>query len=81
MTENIVFCEECRNDVEYRITEMPMVGIIKGVEYYYIGKEARCINCNARVYVPEINDFNLKALYEVFHKENGIAPLKRSLQQ
>lgn len=43
---------------------MPMVGTIKGIEYYYTGKETRCISCNSRVYVPEINDFNLKALYE-----------------
>lgn len=75
MTKKLVFCEECRNDVEYTVTEMPMAGTIKGIEYYYTGKEARCISCNSRVYVPEINDSNLKALYEVYRRENGIVPL------
>ena len=75
MTKNLVFCEECRNDVEYITTEMPMVGVIKGIAYNYTGKEARCINCNTRVYVPEINDSNLKALYEVYRRENGIVSL------
>ena len=75
MTKKLVFCEECRNDVEYTIIEMPMAGTIKGIEYYYTGKEARCISCNSRVYVPEINDSNLKALYEVYRRENGIVPL------
>lgn len=53
MIRNLVFCEECRNEAEYTVTEMPMVGTIKGLEYPYIGKEARCIHCNTRVYVPE----------------------------
>lgn len=59
MTRNLIFCAECRDGVEYTITEIPMVGKIKGIEYSYTGKEARCIHCNTRVYVPEINDFNL----------------------
>ena len=75
MTRNLIFCEECRDDVEYTITEVPMIGKIKGIEYHYIGKEARCVKCNTSVYVPEINDYNLKALYEVYRKENGIISL------
>lgn len=76
MTQNLVFCEECRDDVEYTVTEMPMVGTIKGVAYHYIGREARCARCNASVYVPEINDTNLAALYAVYRQENGIVPLE-----
>lgn len=75
MTRNLIFCEECRDDVEYTITEVQMIGKIKGIEYHYIGKEARCVKCNTSVYVPEINDYNLKALYEVYRKENGIVSL------
>lgn len=75
MTRNLIFCEECRDDVEYTITEVPMIGKIKGIEYHYIGKEVRCVKCNTSVYVPKINDSNLKALYEVYRKENGIVSL------
>jgi hypothetical protein len=52
-----------------------MVGTIKGVEYHYTGKEARCSRCNARVYVPEVVDLNLKALYDVYRQKNGIVSL------
>lgn len=75
MIKNLVFCEECRDDVEYTITEVPMIGKIKGNKYSYTGKEARCDRCHAKVYIPEINDSNLKALYDVYRKENGIVSL------
>lgn len=75
MIGNLVFCEECRDEVEYAIAEVPMVGKIKDVEYHYTGKEARCTVCSSRIYVPEINDSNLKALYDVYRQENGIVSL------
>ena len=80
MIRNLVFCEECRDDVEYAVTEVPMVGKIRGIEYHYIGKEARCIGCNTQIYVPEINDSNLKALYDVYRQENGIVSLEVILE-
>lgn len=79
MTENLVFCEECRDDVEYTVVEVPMVGTIKGAKYRYTGKEARCNGCNTQIYVPEINDANLKALYDVYRQENGIVSLETIL--
>ncbi len=66
------FCEECRNDVEYTVSSVLMVGTIRGKEYSYTGMEARCADCDSLVYVPEISDANLEALYHVFQKENGI---------
>ena len=63
-----VFCEECRNDVEYTVSSVPMIGTIKGREYSYTGMEARCADCGSLVYVPEISDNNLEALYRVFRK-------------
>ena len=73
--KNFVFCEECHNDVDYTVTEELMVGKIKGVEYHYTGKEAKCACCGTRIYVPEINDFNLRTLYDVYRKKNGIVSL------
>ena len=76
MAENLVFCENCRNDVSYTISPVSLTGTIKGIQYQYKGKEAHCINCNAPVYVPEINDDNLKALYEQYRIKNDIIPLE-----
>lgn len=70
-----VFCEECRNDVEYTVSSVPMIGTIKGREYSYTGTEARCVNCGSPIYVPEILDYNLKELYRVFRETNGICSI------
>ena len=72
MTEK-TFCEECRNDVEYTTTSVPMTGRINGKEYRYTGTEARCADCGSLVFVPEISDDNLRSLYNVFREENNIA--------
>ena len=79
MTEKLAFCENCRDDVEYTTTEKPMTGTLRGKEYRYIGKEAKCNRCNSEIYVAEVMDFNLKALYDVYRKENGIIPLENIL--
>lgn len=67
-----VFCEECRNDVTYTVSRTQMEGAIKGKKYSYTGKEAHCDDCGSEVYVAELNDYNLKALYDAYRVENGI---------
>ncbi len=79
MNMNKTFCEECRNDVDYAVFSTKLTGKIKDKEYQYIGKEARCANCGAPVFVQEISDFNLRALYDIYRKENGIIPLEMIL--
>lgn len=69
MNEKITFCENCRNDVSYNEFETHMTSKLKGVDYHYMGKEARCKICNNSVYVSEINDYNLEKLYTEYHKQ------------
>ena len=71
-----IFCENCRADTEYVVEERQINGNIRGFRYPYFGKEARCKTCGEPVYVPEINDGNLKALYDAFKKEKDIKILK-----
>ena len=80
MDQKKVFCEECRKDVEYTITDVVMTGTIKGTTYDYPGREARCIDCGSLIYVPEINDHNLKALYDVYRSANGIISLEHIME-
>lgn len=72
-----VFCEECRNDVSYVETSVPTVGTIKEKKYHYVGKEAHCTECGSQLFISELSDFNLRALYEVYRKENGIISLEQ----
>ena len=77
MNTNKAFCEKCRDDVEFIETSEQMGGTIKGETYQYVGKTARCVNCDAELYVPEFLEYNLDVLYDIFRKENKIIPLKQ----
>lgn len=80
MNEKKVFCDECRNDVIFNVENKQMDGTIKGVTYTYLGKVAHCIHCNSEIYVEEINDYNLKALYDKYREKNGIVSLDTILK-
>ena len=69
MTKKTVYCEECRNDVNYTVEEKEMVGKLLGKQYRYIGKEAKCNRCGAYLNVDEITEFNMNALYDAVEKE------------
>lgn len=77
MNPKKIFCEECRKDIKYITTTIPMLGTIKDKEYHYIGQKASCAECGSQIFVPEISDFNLQALYDVYRKENGIISLEQ----
>lgn len=77
MSQKKVFCEECRNDVSYIEASVPMVGTIKEKTYNYIGKEAHCADCGSPLFIPELSDSNLRALYDIYCKENGIISLEQ----
>lgn len=60
---NKYFCENCRNDMDqYDLFMEPMVINIDGINYEYVGRTARCIECGSEIYVPEVMDFNLEAI-------------------
>lgn len=71
MGERKVFCEECRNDVEFTVANKQMEGTVKGETYTYLGKAAYCIDCGSEIYVKEINDFNLNELYDKYRNKQG----------
>jgi len=75
----MTFCEECRKDVEYYIENTSMKGTLKGEEYGYTAKKAICAECGAEVYAAEIEDNNLKALYDAYRQKNGIISLEKIL--
>lgn len=62
------FCEECRDDVEYQIFVEQMTTKVNGKTYTYTCQSPLCKRCGSYVYVPEVIDSNLEALYQ---KVNG----------
>ncbi len=71
-----VFCSECRQDVRFSVREKPDSAELKGEVYEFISKTAYCDECGTEVYVPEIEDGNLKALYDVYRQKQGIISLE-----
>jgi len=80
MDRNKTFSEECRRDVEYIVETVSLTGKLKGEEYSYVGKKAVCNQCGSEVYVADIEDENLKALYDAYRQENGIISLEKILE-
>lgn len=77
MNNEKVVCEECRDYVPYTATWTHMTATLRGKKYEYMGREAHCSVCGAFVYVPEIEDDNLEALYTIYRAENNIIPLRQ----
>lgn len=61
--------------MEYTVETVDMKGSIKNETYHYPGKEAHCANCGALLYVPEINDCNLEAIYDGYRKRHQLISL------
>lgn len=80
MSGRKVFCEECRDDVTFLVADKQMEGIVKGESYKYWGKAAHCAECGTEIYVAEINDYNLRALYDKYREINEIVSLNTILK-
>jgi uncharacterized phage-associated protein len=76
---NTVFCAECRKDVKIITKEVLFKRTLKDNEYTFTGLEAYCGECGSPIYVPEIEDDNLKLLYYAYRKENDIISLDEIL--
>ncbi len=80
MNNQKVFCEECRRDAIFTVSTEKLSGTVKGNTYSFVGRVAHCKDCKNEVYVGTVNDFNLKALYEVYRKANDIISLDTVLK-
>lgn len=62
------FCENCRDEVEYYTKEEMSSRNIHDKEVSYKVKLAFCKTCDGEIYIPEINDENLKSLEDAYEK-------------
>ena len=65
------FCPECRTDSTYTITRQKLTNTINAQTIEYDGEIALCDNCGKEIWVPEIHDSNLDALYTEYRKINA----------
>lgn len=76
MSKQIVFCPECRQDVTYTVKEKKESAELKGEVYEFTTQTAYCEQCGKEVYVAELENTNLKALYDAYRQKNGIISLE-----
>ncbi|SEH25122.1 type II toxin-antitoxin system antitoxin SocA domain-containing protein [Selenomonas sp. KH1T6] len=74
--EKLAYCEKCGREQPYRLNSVPMVGRLKEELYSYTGQEARCQVCGARLSVKEVEEANLRCLYDLYRKQKGIVSLE-----
>lgn len=66
-----LFCDSCHKDVAYTVQEEEIKTTLKGEDYYYTGKVAVCNECKSYIHSDELEDENLRILYELM-KINGL---------
>lgn len=71
MDENIDFCEICLDDKHYIIKE-EKIDYARGKEIKYMRKQAYCTECHSPMYIPQINDESLEALYSKIREADDI---------
>lgn len=76
MFKEKTFCENCRCDVDYIVEDTILDATITRIYYTYKGKIARCANCNSEIFVDDICDFNLEALYNERKRRAGVVSLQ-----
>ena len=54
------YCIHCSQEVEYIVLEQMTTAIVRGENISYMEQIAICPVCNKELYVPEVNDGNLK---------------------
>lgn len=65
------YCHKCQQTLKCAIKAVNLTTTISGVDYHYIGQEARCTVCGEIVDVPEVNDFNAKAFSDEFQRKGN----------
>ena len=71
-----VFCTECREFVKCNVEDREVREELRGKEYTYIAEITTCPICGEEVYVGEIDDRNMKKLYDEYRKEEGILSIE-----
>ena len=74
--EKTAYCKRCGGERAYRVNAVPMVGRLKDEVYSYSGQEARCRVCGGQMQVPEIDEVNLRLLYDLYREKKGIISLE-----
>lgn len=66
-----VYCPECKKNVEYKL-EKNLIKEYKGVQVNVEEYIPHCTECNTELFVPDIENENLKRLYQRYRELTGL---------
>jgi hypothetical protein len=66
------YCYYCDKDVEYTVEEKEINLNIKGIKVNYTAQIAYCNECGNEIYVPKLDDMNIKRANTEYRKNAGI---------
>jgi len=76
LKHQMVFCPECRKEVNFSVRDQLESAELKGESYEYYAKSAYCEYCGSELYISEFEDGNLKSLYDLYRQRNDIISLE-----
>lgn len=80
MSAEKIFCRDCGHPTDYIVMDTPMTGTIKGKKVNYSGKEARCADCGSLIHIAEVDDYNVKALRNLYPRKSDVISLEQILE-
>ncbi len=80
MNTKTTFCESCRKDVTYFEKSETITSELKGAKYTFVGKKAVSEECSHELFSHDVNDYNLKQLYNEYRRQNNIISLAKILE-
>jgi hypothetical protein len=76
MINSMAFCPACRQNVKVAIREQTESAHLKGEAYEFTSHTAYCEKCSGEIYVAELEDVNLKVLYDAYRQRHDIISLE-----
>lgn len=63
------FCVTCNQKVDYRLESSMRDVTVRDVSFSFLETRAKCKICNTPVYVPQINDMNVRERHNNYYKK------------
>lgn len=64
-----VFCPSCFKEVSFTVCDAEIIGRVKGKDYKFIGKLAKCQRCGSLITAHDLCGYNSDKLIENIIKE------------
>ncbi|MGD0621470.1 MAG: type II TA system antitoxin MqsA family protein [Thermacetogeniaceae bacterium] len=72
MSDSCKYCYNCDKQVPFNVKEKDVTTTIKGVKIAYKAKVAYCNECDNEIYIPELDDINIRIANKAYRDKAGL---------